>query len=97
MLRSFKLMNAHQSVEARLTRLEAECQQLRQELGIASSSQSELNETPQEGYVELKWISRKGKRYGPYRYLRWQENGKKKSKYLGKEDSSSPSLLTETQ
>ncbi len=88
-------MDTQQSLEDRLSRLEAECQQLRKELALSENSQSKHHETVPEGYIELKWISRKGKRYGPYRYLRWQENGKKKSKYLGKEDTSSPSLLTD--
>ncbi|HEY5138183.1 MAG TPA: hypothetical protein VIJ25_02525 [Methylococcales bacterium] len=35
------------------------------------------------GYVELKYIPRNGKRYGPYRYLRYYLNGIRKSVYLG--------------
>lgn len=37
--------------------------------------------------IELKWITRNGKRYGPYRYERWWENGKHKSRYLGRASS----------
>ena len=35
------------------------------------------------GYIELKYIPRNGKRYGPYRYLRYYINGIRKSVYLG--------------
>jgi hypothetical protein len=35
------------------------------------------------GYIELKYIPRNGKRYGPYRYLRYYLNGIRKSVYLG--------------
>lgn len=34
---------------------------------------------------EKKWIpGRNGKLYGPYWYERWRENGRCRSKYLGK-------------
>lgn len=54
------------------------------------------NETPQGppkvfpnkpnagGTIEEKFFSRNGKTYGPYRYLRFREGGKLRSKYLGK-------------
>jgi hypothetical protein len=35
------------------------------------------------GHIELKYIPRNGKRYGPYRYLRYYLNGIRKSVYLG--------------
>lgn len=35
-------------------------------------------------WVEEKFIERQGKRYGPYLYKRWRENGRLKSRYLGK-------------
>lgn len=35
------------------------------------------------GYIELKYIPRNGKRYGPYRYLRYYLDGIRKSVYLG--------------
>ena len=36
-------------------------------------------------WIEHKIIPGKhGKKYGPYRYLRWRENGRTRSKYLGK-------------
>lgn len=37
-----------------------------------------------KGSIELKWIKRNGKQYGPYRYLRYWEGKKLKSKYLGR-------------
>jgi len=36
------------------------------------------------GHVEMKYITRDGKRYGPYKYLRIREGGKLRSIYLGK-------------
>jgi hypothetical protein len=36
------------------------------------------------GSIELKWIRRNGKQYGPYRYLRYWEGKTLKSKYLGR-------------
>jgi hypothetical protein len=37
-----------------------------------------------QGWIEISYKTVKGKRYGPYRYLRWHQGGSKKSKYLGK-------------
>ncbi len=39
-----------------------------------------------QGHVEVKMISdkKRGKTYGPYRYLRYWQNGKLLSRYLGK-------------
>ncbi|MEM9566681.1 MAG: hypothetical protein AAF974_00095 [Cyanobacteria bacterium P01_E01_bin.34] len=91
-------MDELQRIQQRLTQLEEETSALRRKLeGHLAAVSSEPCACRENSYIELKWICRKGKRYGPYRYLRWHENGKKKSKYLGKEDSSSPTLLTETQ
>ena len=40
-----------------------------------------------EGYfIEEKYIPKGGKKFGPYYYLRWKEDGKLKNKYLGKID-----------
>lgn len=36
-----------------------------------------------EGWIELQYKTVNGKRYGPYRYLRWRQGTVKKSKYLG--------------
>jgi hypothetical protein len=36
------------------------------------------------GWIETSYKTVKGKRYGPYRYLRWHQGGIKKSRYLGK-------------
>ncbi len=41
-----------------------------------------------DGTIEEKWIKRAGKLHGPYRYLRYRENGRLKSKYLGKAPNS---------
>lgn len=38
----------------------------------------------QRVHYELKWIPRGKKLHGPYIYARWWEDGKHKSKYLGK-------------
>lgn len=49
-------------------------------------------------FIEEKYIPREGKNFGPYYYLRWWEDGRLKTKYLGKRDprksigSKSPSL-----
>lgn len=40
-----------------------------------------------EGWIETSYKTTKGKRYGPYRYLRWYQGSVKKSKYLGKAPS----------
>lgn len=37
-----------------------------------------------DGWIETSYKSSNGKRYGPYRYLRWWQGGVKKSKYLGR-------------
>lgn len=34
--------------------------------------------------LEYKWIKRAGKLHGPYLYLRWRENGRQRSQYIGK-------------
>jgi hypothetical protein len=36
------------------------------------------------GWIEITYKTSKGKRYGPFRYLRWRQGSIKKSKYLGK-------------
>jgi hypothetical protein len=36
------------------------------------------------GWTETTYKIVNGKKYGPYRYLRWYQGGSKKSKYLGK-------------
>ncbi len=41
-------------------------------------------DSSQRGHVETKYHKHKDKVYGPYLYLRWWEDGKHKSKYLGK-------------
>jgi hypothetical protein len=35
-------------------------------------------------WIEEKYVKRGKKQCGPYRYLRWRQDGKLKSKYLGK-------------
>lgn len=41
------------------------------------------------GHIEVKYITKNnGKTYGPYRYLRYWQNGVHKSVYLGKGTSS---------
>jgi hypothetical protein len=37
-----------------------------------------------DGWIEITYKTSKGKRYGPFRYLRWRQGAIKKSKYLGK-------------
>ena len=37
-------------------------------------------------YIEEKYIPKDGKKFGPYYYLRWWEDGRLKTKYLGKID-----------
>lgn len=61
------------------------------ELLKAKLRQGEIDEnTPielVEGYfIEEKYIPKDGKKFGPYYYLRWREDGKLKNKYLGKTD-----------
>jgi len=42
-----------------------------------------------KGHIEIKLIpdKKRGKTYGPYRYLRFWHEGKLKTRYLGKADS----------
>ena len=47
----------------------------------------------ENGWVEMRYMTRKlvtgeKRRYGPYYYMRWREDGKLKSKCFGKEDPS---------
>ncbi|MCD4685956.1 MAG: hypothetical protein K8S97_08470 [Anaerolineae bacterium] len=61
----------------------AELEQLR---GVLSTLLSEgYLDTEPPGYIELKYITRNGKRYGPYKYRRVWVDGKLTSTYLGKE------------
>lgn len=54
--------------------------------GDAAAPQS-LRGKHGEYWVEEVWKTVNGKKYGPYRYKRWRdENGRKRSKYLGKAD-----------
>ncbi|MDB9529634.1 hypothetical protein PN498_26825 [Oscillatoria sp. CS-180] len=39
------------------------------------------------GHIEEKYIQRGNKRHGPYLYLRYWQEGKLRSKYLGKKES----------
>jgi hypothetical protein len=41
---------------------------------------------PAQGYVEYRFITRSGKRYGPYKYRRIWQNGKLRDIYEGKAD-----------
>lgn len=43
-----------------------------------------------QGWIELQYKNVGGKKYGPYRYLRWHQGGCKKSKYLGKPTYDTP-------
>lgn len=37
-----------------------------------------------KSWIELRYVKRRGKVYGPYRYRRWREGGRMRSRYLGK-------------
>jgi hypothetical protein len=37
-----------------------------------------------KSWIELRYVKRNGKVYGPYRYRRWREGGRLRSRYLGK-------------
>ncbi len=62
--------------------------------GDASTSDDEANQMPVaaspaaakggRGHIETKYIPRGNKRHGPYLYLRYWQDGKLRSKYLGK-------------
>ena len=41
----------------------------------------------QRGHIEEKYIPRGNKRHGPYLYLRYWQDGKLRSKYLGKKNT----------
>jgi hypothetical protein len=42
------------------------------------------SQTGAKGHIEMKYVPRGNKRYGPYLYLRYWQGGKLRSKYLGK-------------
>ncbi|MDB9527058.1 hypothetical protein PN498_13740 [Oscillatoria sp. CS-180] len=46
-----------------------------------------LSEKGSRGHIEEKYIQRGNKRHGPYLYLRYWQDGKLRSKYLGKKKS----------
>ncbi len=51
----------------------------------AASHSVEGDRAPRKrGHIEVKFIRRAKKLHGPYRYLRYWEGGKLRSKYLGK-------------
>ena len=39
---------------------------------------------PAAGHLEYRFVTRSGKRYGPYKYQRFWKNGKLVDQYLGK-------------
>lgn len=51
--------------------------------------------SPSAGHIEVKMISdkKRGKTYGPYRYLRYWLSGKLLSRYLGKVESDFQRML----
>jgi hypothetical protein len=42
------------------------------------------NNTGGSGWIEVRWVTRSGKKHGPYRYRCWRVGGKKRCEYLGK-------------
>lgn len=69
----------------------------REEVLVENQKREVRGESPlitlENGWVEMRYMTRKlvsgeKRRYGPYYYMRWRENGKLKSKCLGKEDPS---------
>jgi|GEM_PF-6003810 len=40
--------------------------------------------TAPKSWIELRYVKRNGKVYGPYRVRRWREGGRLRSRYLGK-------------
>jgi hypothetical protein len=53
----------------------------------ASLQRASKSARQSQGHIEEKYITRGNKRHGPYRYLRYWEDGKLRSKYLGKRQS----------
>ncbi len=61
-----------------LTRAEAKAQARTVKAAVRGSAK----EPP--GHIEEKWITNRGKPYGPYRYRRWWDGSVLRSEYLGK-------------
>jgi len=59
------------------------------EEGEAVDPQAHRGPKGGKGHIEIKLIpdTKRGKTYGPYRYLRFWHKGKLKTRYLGKADS----------
>lgn len=58
--------------------------------GLLGALERESSKPPRKqakGHIEEKYITRGNKKHGPYRYLRYWEDGKLRSKYLGKKAS----------
>ncbi|MEM1309610.1 MAG: hypothetical protein AAF773_28555 [Cyanobacteria bacterium P01_D01_bin.115] len=56
------------------------------EPGGDDSSEEPKQRSPKgaKGHIEVKYVPRGNKRHGPYLYLRYWQDGKLRSKYLGK-------------
>ena len=56
--------------------------------GLAENDAEDFVDQPLQqqvrGHIETKYIKRGDKEYGPYLYLRYREEGRLRSKYLGK-------------
>ena len=77
-------MNTHPKLWERVKALEEELERLNKEL-------KNLKVESEGGWIEYKVVYCKKCRpcrgHGPYAYLRWYENGRLKSKYLGKAET----------
>jgi len=79
-----ELLELRGRIDARLAEIESQAMQEKTLLKILEGGRE--NDAPGEakrGYVESKLING----YGPYLYKRWMENGRLRSKYLGKAKS----------
>ncbi len=75
-----ELTKLHTLIEARLQEL---AEQEQAQARAAKASKGGANTEPL-GHIEEKWITSRGKPYGPYRYRRRWEDGTLRSEYLGK-------------
>jgi hypothetical protein len=72
----------HDLSEADLLKLQAAIEQLLEPVAPPPIETSPKHEA--QGWFEFVYKTKGDKRYGPYRYYRWYQDGKKKSRYVGK-------------
>lgn len=80
-----ELERLHAQIERRLQTIAiAEAKARQQTKRAARKASGRAADQKAKGWEEEKYITVKGKEYGPYKYRRWWDGGVLRSKYLGK-------------